>query len=135
MTPGEQAESGREAIRTGKILSLKERFNLSWPTMAALIGCDATALKAWVSGERKPSMDYARRIGAWLLEVQDTIETVKFDHAPEDLVPLSVASQYLGMSYMTVLHKCQERALTCVDLGALGVYILKSDLPMLKEAS
>lgn len=133
MTPGEQAESGREAIRTGKILSLKEQFNLSWPGIAALIGCDTTALKAWVAGDRAPSMEHARRIGAWMLEVQDTIDNVTLQHDPEDLVPLSVASQYLGMSYMTVLQKCQDRALTCVDLGALGVYILKSDLPMLKE--
>lgn len=135
MTPGEEAESGREALRSGKLTSLKDQFKLSWPTMAALIGCDPTALRQWVAGTREPSHDYARRLGAWMLDVQDTIEAVKWQHEPDDLVSLAIASQYLGMSYGTVLQKCQERALTCVDLGALGVYILKSDLPMLKEAS
>lgn len=133
MTPGEQAETGREAIRSGKILSLKEQFNLSWPVLANAIGCDPTALRQWVTGDRQPTHEYARRLGAWLLEVQDTIGNSHIEHHPDDLVSLSVASQYLGMSYTTVLQKCQERTLTCVDLGGLGVFILKSDLPILKE--
>lgn len=135
MTPGEQAEGGREGIRSGRLLSLKEQFNLSWPVLASLIGCDATALRQWVAGTREPNDEYAQRLGAWLLEIEDTIEDITLKHDPEELVPLSIASQYLGMSYTTVLQKCQERALTCVDLGGLGIYIHKRDLPMLRESA
>lgn len=133
MPPGDYAREGREALTNGRLLSLKERFNLSWPVLASLIKVDATALKQWIAGTREPSHEHAKTIGAWMMEVQDTIGSATIQYSPEDLVPLSVASQVLGMSYATVLQKCQDRALTCVDLGALGVYILKSDLPILKE--
>lgn len=135
MSPGEQAEEGRQAIANGELQHLKELYNLSWAVLATLIKVDATALKQWTAGKRIPSHEHAKKVGAWMLEVQDTIDTTTLAYSPDDLAPLSVASQVLGMSYATVLRKCQERELTCVDLGALGVYILKSDLRILKEVA
>jgi transcriptional regulator with XRE-family HTH domain len=135
MSPGDQAHEGREAIASGRLLSLKERFNLSWAALASLIQVDATALKQWVAGDRIPTHEHAKKIGAWMLEVRDTIGTATLQYSANDLVPLSVASQVLGMSYATVLRKCQDRELTCVDLGGLGVYILKSDLRILREVA
>jgi len=132
MSPGDEAAAGRTAIANGRIRSLKEQFNLSWPVMASLIGVDAASLKMWVDGTREPSHASARKIGAWMIEVQRSSKELNGAPAPEELVSLSMAAQYLGMSYATVLEKCQARELTCVDLGALGVYILKSDIPNLE---
>lgn len=103
--------------------------------MANLIGVDAASLKMWVDGTREPSHASARKLGAWYLSVQDTYKQICMDYEADEMVSLSQAAQYLGMSYATVLQKCQARELTCVDLGALGIYILKSDLPSLKESA
>lgn len=133
--PGDEATEGRRAITSGRISSLRDQFNLSWPVMANLIGVDAASLKMWVDGTREPSHASARKLGAWYLSVQDTYKQICMDYEADEMVSLSQAAQYLGMSYATVLQKCQARELTCVDLGALGIYILKSDLPSLKESA
>lgn len=136
MSPGDEAARGREALTNGRVRSLKEQFNLSWPAVANLIGVDAASLKMWIDGTREPSHASARKVGAWILQADYAQRGVVLRAdgvTPEDLVSLSMAAQYLGMSYATVLQKCQDRELTCVDLGALGVYILKRDLPSLKE--
>lgn len=135
MSSGDEATTGREAIAGGHVRSLREQFNLSWPVMANLIGVDAASLKMWVDGTREPSHASARKLGAWYLSVQDTYKQICMDYEADEMVSLSQAAQYLGMSYATVLQKCQARELTCVDLGALGIYILKSDLPSLKESA
>ena len=135
MPSGDEATTGREAITSGRVQSLKEQFNLSWPVMANLIGVDAASLKMWVDGTREPSHASAKKLGAWYLSVQDTYKQICMDYEADEMVSLSQAAQYLGMSYATVLQKCQARELTCVDLGALGIYILKSDLPSLKESA
>jgi hypothetical protein len=135
MSSGDEAAEGRAALANGRVRSLKDQFNLSWPVMANLIGVDAASLKMWVDGTREPSHTSAKKLGAWYLSVQDTYKQICMDYGADDMVSLSVAAQYLGMSYATVLEKCQARELTCVDLGALGVYILKSDLPSLKETA
>lgn len=132
MSCGDEATAGREALSGGGVLSLKQRFNLSWPVMASLIGVDAASLKMWVEGTREPSHASARKVGAWMLNLQLNGPITR--HEPQDLVSLSMASQYLGMSYATVLQKCQARELTCVDLGPLGVFILKSDIPNLEDS-
>lgn len=133
--PGDEATEGRRAITSGRISSLRDQFNLSWPVMANLIGVDAASLKMWVDGTREPSHASAKKLGAWYLSVQDTYKQICMDYEADEMVSLSQAAQYLGMSYATVLQKCQARELTCVDLGALGIYILKSDLPSLKESA
>lgn len=135
MPSGDEATTGREAIAGGHVRSLREQFNLSWPVMANLIGVDAASLKMWVDGTREPSHASAKKLGAWYLSVQDTYGQICMDYEANDMVSLSQAAQYLGMSYATVLQKCQARELTCVDLGALGVFILRSDLPSLKESA
>lgn len=136
MSSGDEAALGREALSSGRVRSLKEQFNLSWPALASLIGVDAASLKMWIDGTREPSHLSARKVGAWMLQADYAEKSVALRAdgvTPDDLVSLSTAAQYLGMSYATVLQKCQDRELTCVDLGALGVYILKMDLPNLKE--
>lgn len=129
MSPGDEANEGRAAINGGRILSLKETWGLSWPVLASLIGVDPASLKMWVDGARVPSHSSARKVGAWVERVQTDGPISRYE--PDDLVSLSTAAQYLGMSYATVLQKCQARQLTCVDLGALGTFILKSDIPNL----
>jgi hypothetical protein len=99
--------------------------------MASLIGVDAASLKMWVDGTREPSHTSARKVGEWMARV-DVVKKSKTP--PDELVSLSMASQYLGMSYATVLEKCQTRELTCVDLGPLGVFILRSDIPNLEDS-
>lgn len=138
MSSGDEAEHGRKALSSGRVRSLKEQFNLSWPALANLIGVDAASLKMWIDGTREPSHASAKKVGAWMLQADYAQQGVALRAdgiTPEDLVSLSMAAQYLGMSYATVLQKCQARELTCVDLGALGVYILKTDLPNLKESA
>ena len=135
---GDEATEGRKAITTGRIRNLKDQFNLSWPVIANLIGVDPASLKMWVEGTREPSHTSAKKLGVWMLQANYAEKQIALradSVTPDDLVPLSVAAQYLGMSYATVLQKCQDRELTCVDLGALGVYIMKTDLPSLKEAA
>lgn len=105
-------------------------YDLSWPALAGLIGVDPASLKMWVEGTRNPSHASARKVGAWVGAVQDVGPITR--HKPDELVSLATAAQYLGMSYGTVLQKCQARELTCVDLGALGTFILKSDIPTLE---
>lgn len=134
MSPGEEAAYGREVIDTGKLVALKETFNLTWPVMANLIGVDPASLKMWAEGTRVPSHTSAKKLGVWMAAVRDQYPQFRAEHHPDDVVSLSMASQYLGMSYATVLQKCQARELTCVDLGPLGVFILKSDIPNLVEA-
>jgi hypothetical protein len=138
MSSGDEAAEGRKALTNGRIRTLKDQFNLSWPTMANLIGVDAASLRMWVEGTREPSHASAKKLGVWLLQADHAAKDVarRADGvSPDDLVSLSVAAQYLGMSYGTVLQKCQDRELTCVDLGALGVYIMKTDLPILRETA
>lgn len=133
MSPGEQANAGREAITNGTIQNVKDTFDLSWPVVANLIGVDAASLKMWMDGTRVPSHASAVKVGEWITRVQDDGPPSRY--RPDELVSLPVASQYLGMSYATVLQKCQDRELTCVDLGPLGVFILRVDIPNLEDSS
>jgi hypothetical protein len=130
MSPGDEANDGRHAINSGAVLRLKNQYDLSWPVLAGLMGVDPASLKMWVEGTRVPSHMSARKIGAWIHDVQNIGPISR--HQPDELVSLSMAAQYLGMSYATVLQKCQAHELTCVDLGALGTFILKSDIPNLE---
>jgi hypothetical protein len=130
MSAGDEVFEGRQALASGRVRNLREKYDLSWPVLANLIGVDATSLKLWCDGTRVPSHASARKLGAWITRV-DAVKASR--RRPEDLVSLSMASQYLGMSYATVLAKCQARELTCVDLGPLGTYILKSDIPILED--
>ena len=125
------ADLGHQYLREHKLRRLRERYGFSRSAQAHMIGVSPTALRDWERGG-SPSRISSRRVAQWYQEVEEfehSIEAGVFlDLEIGALVHVTNASQQLAMSYGTIVEKCREGMLRCVDLGPLGLYISKAEL-------
>lgn len=106
-------------ILNGGLARLREQFSLSVTMQAHLIGVPPHSLAAWERGVMSPSATSMAKVTAWYEKAVAMADKVD---AP-GLMPLSTASQLLGVGMTTMLDRCRTGALTCVDLGPLGVFV------------
>ena len=96
-----------------------------------MIGVQPVQLHAWEKGRSSPSPRSAIKVAHWYTDAEAALE--REDHPFEDLIHVSRASQYLGMSYATVLDWCGRRLLRCSDLGPLGVFVPRDEVKHLSK--
>lgn len=127
----ELAEQGKEILALGKLRELRDKLGLSTTVQAYMIGVQPIQLRFWEKGASAPSRRSAIKINNWYEGAMDKLGEV--DVAFEDLVHLSVASQYLGISYAAVMDWCARDLLQCLDLGELGLYVPRHQVVTLSK--
>lgn len=108
---------------------LREEFGLSLTSQAHMIGVPPHSLRNWESGSMAPSTASRQKVMDWYqraLTARD--EWVEGGNDPDGLIPLSTASQLLGVGLATVMKECQDGALACVDLGPLGWFVPRAEV-------
>ena len=134
-TRAELIRLGTHATLSGELKRLRERVHLSRNAQARLMDVTPDALKRWEEAEQGMNSTSALRVGEWVWGAQQVLASLTDSEDPidlDDLVPLSMASQYLAMSAEDVMEKCRTGALRCEDLGVLGVYVHRSYIPRLE---
>lgn len=106
-------------ITSGGLARLREQFSLSVTMQAHLIGVPPHSLAAWERGTMSPSTASMAKVMDWYARAVVAEEGV----VHPGLMPLSTASQLLGVGMATMLERCRTGALTCTDLGPLGVFV------------
>jgi DNA-binding XRE family transcriptional regulator len=112
-------DEATDPIASGGLARLREQFSLSLTMQAHLIGVPPHSLAAWERGVMSPSKASMAKVVDWYTGARAMGDTVD----PPGLMPLSTASQLLGVGMTTMLDRCRTGALTCVDLGPLGVFV------------
>jgi DNA-binding XRE family transcriptional regulator len=122
-------ELGRGYLRDHELRRLRERYGFSRSAQAHMIGVSPTALKVWEDGGNL-SRASAERVVKWyeLAQESGVADNLLKQIQDGNLIHVTVASQQLAMSYGTILEKCRSGVLTCVDLGAFGLYINRAEL-------
>lgn len=117
---------GRSVVQDHDLERLRRIFGFSRTAQAHMIGVNPTTLKEWELGNPL-SRTSAKRIGEWFMQVNKFMEETDRDVltgvAGGGWVHITVASQRLAMSYGTIIRKCQQGLLGCLDLGPLGLYV------------
>ena len=134
-TRAELIRLGTQVTLSGDLARLRDRVHLTRNAQAQLMDVTPDALKRWEEAEQGMNSASALRVGEWYWAAQRVLASLYDGDDPVDLdelVPLSMASQYLAMSAEDVMEKCQTGALRCEDLGVLGVYIHRSYIPKLE---
>lgn len=135
-TRAELIKLGISSTLNGDLRRLREKVQLSRNAQAHLMEVTPDALKRWEEAEQGMNQQSALRVGEWYWGAERAIQDAEahgIDLA--DLVPLSTACQYLAMSADEVLRKCQAGALHCEDLGVLGTYLHRTDIPRLDAST
>jgi DNA-binding XRE family transcriptional regulator len=122
----EPVQRGREIVQNGELKNIREKVGISATVQAHYIGVQPVQLHAWEKGRSSPSPRSAIKVTNWYIDVH--VELSNTVHDFDQLVHVSRASQYLGMSYATVLDWCSRQMLRCSDLGPLGVFVPRDEV-------
>lgn len=98
-----------------------------------MIGVPPTQLYQWERGQSRPSPTSAIKITKWYDRALSALDLWSDLEQPQDLVHVSQASQYLGMSYTTVMDWCSRGLIRCKDFGALGLYVPRYEVASLSR--
>lgn len=109
-------------ITSGGLSRLRERFSLSVTMQAHLIGVPPHSLAAWERGSATPSATSMAKVIDWYKQAEEAAENID----ELDLIPLTTASQLLGVGMTTVRERCRTGELPCLYLGALGMYVTRN---------
>lgn len=112
-------DQANNPITNGGLARLREQFSLSITMQAHLIGVPPHSLATWERGMMSPSAASMAKVITWHEKAMAMADKVD----PAGWMPLSTASQLLGVGMTTMLDRCRTGALTCVDLGPLGVFV------------
>lgn len=125
---------GQGAIISGELATLRQRVGITRNAMAKLIPVTPECLRRWESGAQAISSPSAVRVGEWLWGAKAVIDDLKKHNMNIiDYVPVSIAAQYLGVSMETLGQNCEAEKLRCEDLGVLGLWVLRKDVPSLSR--
>lgn len=113
-----------DPIASGGLARLRDQFSLSITMQAHLIGVPPHSLASWERGAASPSVVSMTKVRAWYEQAAKISESVN----EFNLVPLSTASQLLGVGMATVREQCRTGELRCTDLGVLGVFVSRDDI-------
>lgn len=132
-TRAELIRLGNHATLSGELRQIRDAAHLSRNAQAQLMDVTPDALRRWEEAEQGMNSSSALRVGEWVWGARAALDAAVADGLDmTELVPLSTASQHLAMSGDDVIEKCRTGALDCEDLGVLGIYIHRSNIPSLE---
>jgi hypothetical protein len=132
-TRAELIRLGMSSTLDGRLRAIREKVGLSRNAQARLMEVTPDALRRWEEAEQGMNSDSALRVGEWVWAAERVLADLADSGVDVgELVPLSTASQYLAMGADEVLRRCQSGDLQCEDLGVLGVYVHRANIPSLE---
>ena len=128
---------GRGVVAQGLLQPLRERLGLTRTAMANLIRTNPITYASWE--ERLGAIDLwdttALRVGHFYRLTMKQLDLLAEEElALDDLIPLVALASRLGVSQAYLHKRYQERAYRAVDLGILGLWVYKLDIPHIAVA-
>lgn len=93
---------------------------------------DAAALHKWETLQRSMNIDTQFRIGSWMNAAAETIALRNPDFSA--LVPAPLAAMYLCIPEEEVWSYVAQNFIAHEDLGVLGLFVYKSEIPAYSDA-
>lgn len=116
-------------VFTGRLRELRTVLSMSRTTMAGLMGVSPESLRKWEDGQQGMKVETALRIAKWWHEVESSLTRVGNKVKLSDLVPIVSVVAHLGVSQQKVMDWCRSGDFKYEDLGPLGYFIYRSELP------
>lgn len=135
-TPSEHAEHGRELVRSGQIVHLREELGLTRSAMADLLHLSPMTYNRFEDPDNALRMwdSTAERLGRFAYLAELTLHELEADGIKlSELTPLHLVAMTHGMPQEVILSWYRNGDIHGVDLGVLGLWIHKDDLHMLRE--
>lgn len=122
-------------VFTGRLRELRNDLSMSRTTMAGLIGVSPESLRKWEDGQQGMKVDTALRIAKWWQEWQQVLTDIGNGVRLSELVPIVSVVAHLGVSQQKVMEWCRTGEIKYLDLGPLGYFIYRTEVPALKVGS
>lgn len=124
---------GRTAVATGALRPLREKLGLSRTAMAEYLYASVGTYTAWEENPSTTLWDVtADRIGRFMVSIKRQLALLQEEDIKiEDIIPLHLAASQLGIPQEVLMAKYREGFFDTVDLGILGLWLWRSDLPNL----
>jgi len=133
----ELAVLGRSIVAQGLLQPLRENLGLTRTAMANLIGTNPVTYATWE--ERRGAIDIwdvtAVRVARFYrLTMRQMDFLTESEVAVDELIPLTALASRLGVSQAYLLKRYRENAYEAEDLGILGLWVYKIDIPRIAVA-
>ena len=124
---------GTELVRSGKLQDLRKHLNLSKTAMAGLLNVSPVTYASW---ERKDNQHLwpqsAQKVARFYDSAEKQLEYLEAEGVPVgSIVPLHLAAAALGVPNELLFHRYRNGELNCLDLGVLGLWVRRSEIPEL----
>lgn len=122
---------GFNAVLGGQLSELRDQTGLSRSGMARLIGVDSEALRDYELLRRTMNLETAKRVGEWFKQAR---RAMVFEGEPVDftaLIPGAGAAMHFQVPLNALESHCDDKAIDYEDLGALGIFVYRDQVPAL----
>lgn len=124
---------GYKVITERLLLPLRTDLNFSRSAMADLLETSLTTYTAWEERETTLWRRSAERLGRFYRHARAQLDSLARDGIYiADLVPLHEVAVVLGSPQELLLQRYRNDEFDAVDLGMLGLWIYREDLPDLR---
>lgn len=125
---------GLNAVLHGQLSDMRKVTGLSRSGMADLIGVTAEALREWEALRRMMTLTTALRVGEWFWAAERVIDNAGDPIDFTILIPGSGASMLLNTRIEDLPAYLKWRNLDHEDLGVLGIFVYRDQIPVLVSA-
>lgn len=125
---------GLNAVFHGQLSDMRKVTGLSRAGMADLIGVTSEALREWEALRRMMTIPTALRVGEWFWAAEKVIDN---DGKPIDfrwLMPGSGACMMFNVPTEKLREYLEWKSLDFEDLGVLGIFVYRDQIPALALA-
>lgn len=133
----ELAVLGRSVVSQGLLQPLRDGLGLTLTAMANLIGTNPVTYASWE--DRHDSVTLwdatAVRVGRFYQLTMRQLDLIaEAEVLMNELIPLTALASRLGVSQAFLLKRYREHAYEAEDLGILGLWVYKIDIPRIAVA-
>lgn len=126
----ERHEYGTELVRSGKLQALRKELGMSKAAMAGLLNVSPVTYASW---EKKNNQQLwptsASKVARFFDAATQQLETIRAEGVNlTDIVPMHLAAAAMGVPNELLFHRYRDGTLKCVDLGVLGLWVVRSEL-------
>jgi hypothetical protein len=120
----DHADLGREVVKDGRLVSLRQRLRWSRNAMAEALLTSPITYSAWEGyPDTRIWTSTAERIGAFYEAAMGTLETAEVDN----WVPFYYLASDLGIPQEELMRRYRDGVYQAEDLGVLGLWIHQDD--------
>jgi transcriptional regulator with XRE-family HTH domain len=130
------AALGRQVTTDGSLIALRQRLGLTMSAMAELLNTSIAVYKGWEQEQPRARMwdSTAERVGRFYTYATRQLDLLNSQGVEiGELMPFFAAAASLGIPQEVLLKRYREGLFHAEDLGMVGLWIHKVDLPLLRE--